>query len=59
MSVGYDRVISGWRSRVESRLARKVGAFSRHGGWHLKVGITNSPETRWRSHAVDGWHRME
>lgn len=57
--LGYAYCITGWPAAVESRLARKVGAFSRHGGFHQKIGITNSPKTRWRAHAADGWRGMQ
>ncbi len=51
--------ISGWPDAVEPRLRRKVGAFSRHGAFHKKIGITNDPWTRWRWHRARGWRRME
>ena len=37
---------------------RQIGALVRHGSYHLKVGITNWPERRWREHRPYGWDRM-
>lgn len=59
MSVYYDYLISGRPDDVLERLTRKIGAVSRWGAFHQKVGITNNPERRWamgyRSH---GWQEM-
>ena len=51
--------ITGWPDAVESRLRRKVGALSRHGAFHKKIGITNNPAVRWAWHRQHGWRRME
>jgi hypothetical protein len=51
--------VTGWPSQVAPSLTRKVGALSRHGGFHKKIGITADPYSRARRHASDGWRRME
>ena len=56
---GEGLCLTGWPPQVSSRLHRKVGALSRHGGFHKKIGITNAPRTRWLRHYADGWRRME
>lgn len=53
------RPLTGHPSQVKSRLCRKVGALSRHGGFHRKIGITNEPQRRWREfYGPNGWHEM-
>ena len=56
----YDEPLAtGWPSTVFSTLRRKVGALSRHQGYHQKVGITNFPERRWnQAYALEGWNDM-
>ena len=58
----YAYCVSGWSDGrsgcVVSSLKRKVGALARHGGYHLKVGITNNPEGRLRAHSAKGWRTM-
>lgn len=62
--ISYDYPISysaleGWPDQVESALRRKLGQISRHQGFHQKVGITNSPENRWKqAYAGQGWQSM-
>lgn len=52
-------MIEGEPDYVKESLFRKVGAFSRHGAFHQKVGITANPAIRWRTHAAAGWRSME
>lgn len=59
MSIVRSSAITGHPTTVLTRLRRKVGALGRHGGFHLKVGITANPESRWsRGYAQYGWKRM-
>ena len=44
---------------MEASLYRTIGAMSRHGGFHQKVGITANPKVRWTRHRADGWRRMD
>jgi hypothetical protein len=62
-SVIDDQVIwsieTGWPNSVAPILNRKIGALSRHIGFHSKIGITNDPVRRWRqSYHSYGWYRM-
>ncbi|MBB3933642.1 hypothetical protein GGR25_004715 [Kaistia hirudinis] len=53
------REITGWPKNVTSRLNRKLSALCRHGAYHVKIGITNSPSTRWKqAYRSNGWSRM-
>jgi hypothetical protein len=52
-------LIKGAPDHVESSLRRTLGALTRHGDFHQKVGITNDPDRRWRQGYRDfGWRRM-
>ena len=57
--LSYAYCVTGWPSGLKSRLTRKVGALSRHGAFHQKVGITDNPERRWSQHAPHRWKRMD
>ncbi len=57
--LSYAYCVTGWPSGLKPRLVRKVGALSRHGGFHQKVGITGNPEIRWSQHKPNGWKRMD
>ena len=59
MSVCWGRDCRGWPSVVLPTVRRKVGALSRHGRFHQKIGITNWPERRWAQAYRDyGWSDM-
>ncbi len=59
MTVIMHRYVTGQPNTVLSTLRRKVGALSRHRGFHQKIGITANPTTRWYWHRARGWRDME
>ncbi len=59
MTVIDWRWVTGWPETVRETLNRKIGALSRHRGFHQKVGITNDPTRRWRKYKAEGWSDME
>lgn len=55
----YDRSLTGWPTGVMGRLHLKLGALTRHGAFHMKIGISNKPTRRWReAYRKNGWVQM-
>jgi hypothetical protein len=55
----YDNFITGHPTTILGNLKRSLGAYSRHGDFHQKVGLTNNPDRRWsQAYEWAGWKRM-
>ncbi len=53
-----NNYVEGPPDFVKETLCRKVGALSRHRGFHRKIGITSSPRARWAKHKKNNWPEM-
>lgn len=50
----------GWPNGIEETLRRALGQYLRcEGNYHVKIGITNDPDTRFKQHCKDmTWEKM-